>query len=56
MPKYLSFVSCLLATMDLKELTIKAHVVVWENCNKDEKETVEKEEGHCFIYQGRELV
>ena len=37
MPKHL-WVSRLLATMDSKERSIKAHMVVRENCNEDEKE------------------
>ena len=58
MPKHLR-VSCLLATVDSKECTIKTHVVVRENCNEDEKEManyIEKKENCCFTSQEREFI
>ena len=58
MPKHL-WVSCLLATMDSKECTIKTHMVVREDCDKGEKEMAyytEKKENCCFISQEREFI
>lgn len=58
MPKHF-WVSCLLATMDSKERTIKAHMVVREDCDKGEKEMayyVEKKENCCFTSQEREFI
>lgn len=58
MPKHLC-VSRLLATMDSKERSIKAHMVVMENCNEDEKEMAnyaEKKENCCFTSQEREFI